>query len=184
MSEDQTSNRHLTDEQFSRMLAGESPSRDAEAHLAGCSRCRAEIESVGLALGSFHACGVAWAEREAPRRVHTPSRWRLQLGNRPVWNAGLVAATAAAVFAAGLHLPLHTASTASTPHAVQGGVSAPVASAPAVPAPTGAELAADNRLLASIDQELSSPAQPTVPLAELQPAGRDGEGSSQEMVAN
>ena len=70
---------------------GELPSRArarVEAHLAGCARCRGEIEQIRAGIASLDALRLAEApdhlwgaiesnlERPAPRR-HPPLRWRL-----------------------------------------------------------------------------------------------------------
>lgn len=174
MSAARSLSQHLTDEQFSDLLAGVSLPHDAEAHLAACSACRAEVEVVAGSLAELNTFSLAWAEREAPRRVPVPSRWSLRLGAHPVWNLGLMTAAAAVALTIGFHLPQHasTAKPATATVAVGGEV------------PTGAELAEDNRLLSSIDQELSYATQPTVPLAELKSAGHHASVNFHEAVAN
>lgn len=165
---------HLTDAQFSDLLAGTSLDSRSATHLAECCLCRAEAGAVTGSLAEFKTFSGAWAELEAARRVRTPSRWTLRLNAHPVWNAGLVAAAAAVVFSVGLHLPQHTSPAA---------VVAPAMRA-AGATPTGAELAEDNRLLNSIDQELSSIPEPTVSLAELREAGHHRSEGPREAVAN
>ncbi len=166
---------HLTDAQFSDLLAGATLDSRSEAHLAACSLCRAEAETVSGSLAEFNNFSVVWAEREAPRRVRTPSRWALRWGAHPAWNAGVVAAAAAVVFTVGLHLPQHTAPAA---------VATPAMGEATGAMPSGAELAEDNRLLSSIDQELSSTPQPTVSLADLNEAGHPAPESLREPVTN
>ncbi len=209
MSDAQTSNphpasgQHLTDEQCSNLLLGNALDRHAEIHLAACATCRAEMDVVGDAVGEFNDRGLAWAEREAARRVHTPSRWTLRLGVRPVWNAGLMTAATAIVLAVALRMPQSlslpaparaTAEAGSTvrpsdwgnsgiagPSAVAsssaGSPKAGDAGSSAAGSSGRSALADDNRLLSSIDRELSYVAQPTVPVTELNGAGQ-GRASS------
>ena len=168
------SDAHLSDAQFSDLMAGVSLESGAEAHFAGCSACRAEVEAVTGSVADFNALGMAWAEREVPRRVHTPSRWKLRLSAHPVWNAGLAASAAAVAFGIGVHLPRRPApETPSLSAARTEGAT-----------PGGADLAADNRLLASIDQELSYTTQPSVPLSDLKDAGHQASANVGEAVAN
>lgn len=174
MSGPQLPSQHLTDEQFSDLLAGGSLDSGSEAHLAVCSECQAEAEAVAGSLTEFNTFSMAWAEREAPRRIQTPSRWMLRLGAHPVWNAGLLAAAASVALAIGLHLPQHSAPAAPTTAALQ----------QPVVRPTPTDLAADNRLLASIDQELSYSPQPSVPLAELKAPSHRTPANLEEAVAN
>ena len=159
-SQDRIHGVHLTDAQVSDLLSGDALDGRCEEHLAGCSRCRAEAEAITGSLAEFNKFSVIWAEREALRRVRTPSRWTLRWGAHPAWSAGVVAA-AAVVFTVGLHLSQPTAPVT---------VAAPVTRATST-TPSGAELAEDNRLLSSINQELSSAPQPTVSLADLRAAG-------------
>ncbi len=150
---------HLTDSEFADLLAGEFPGQIAELHLAACEYCRQELQAVDGSLGSFRQMSTAWAQAEAPRRVPMPSRLALHLGLRPSWGAGLAATAMAALLAVGMGLPGSTS--------VHENVAAP-----AVVAPSNTELANDNRLMLSIDQELNSQAQPAVPASELRPGAR------------
>ena len=155
---------HLTDDQFAELLAGISPDLQVEAHLRRCEPCREELASVLGSVAELNALSLDWAERVAPRRVPVPSRWAVRLGGRPAWSAGLVAAAAAAVFAIGMHLPQHVGDNRfSAVSAASGALRLGGAS----DAPTRAELATDNRLLASIDQELNAVPQPAIPVAVL-----------------
>ncbi len=144
---------HLTDAEFSRMLDGAQPGATAEAHLTDCELCREELEIVQGSLSDFRTLGTAWAEIEAPRHVPLPARWTERFGLQTSWSAGLVttAMTGLLVFWLGF-----------APHAHQ----SPAVHAP-VTAPTNAELAADNRLLLSIDDELTDQSQPVIAAAQM-----------------
>ena len=152
---------HLTDEQFSDLLAGGSLDSLALAHLESCACCRGEAESVRGCLRTFNGRSLRWAEAEAPQRVPVPSPRALRWGAHPVRSAGVMAAATAVVLAVGLRLPLPTPSAAP-------------ADKPAAEhtRPTGNELEQDNRLLASIDRELTYAPQPAVPVVELRSASR------------
>ncbi len=175
----QNPDQHLTEEQFGDLLSGESPDSNVQAHLAACIPCRDEVASVLESLDHFNDLSLTWAEREAPRRVPTPSRWALRLGAQPAWRYGLMTAATAVAVAVGLRMP-HP-----------GAPSAPYLSAPysqmVNTAPTGAEIAKDNRLLASIDEELRYAPQPAVPVSELEADASRAESSAAangEAVAN
>lgn len=136
---------HLTDAEFADLLAGCTPGRTAEAHLAGCEHCRGELEFVLGSLGSFRLAGSMWAEAEAPRRISLPSRLALRLGVQPSWSVALAAMVTAAVLMYGLDVPANHRQPDAVAHTVRS-------------VPSNAELAEDNRLMNSIDEELSSQA--------------------------
>ena len=163
---------HLTDEQFSDLLAGGSLDSLALTHLESCACCRGEAEAVLGGLRTFNNLSLRWAEVEAPRRVPVPSWRTLRWGTHPVRSAGVMAAATAVVLAVGLRLPLPAPS------------AAPPADKPAAEhtRPTGNELEQDNRLLASIDRELTYAPQPAVPVVELRSASRSPQPS--EPAAN
>ena len=58
---------HLTDEQFTALLAGEPPDPPARLHLAACDPCQREIEAVLFATEGFNTLSMRWAEAEAPQ---------------------------------------------------------------------------------------------------------------------
>lgn len=132
---------HLTDEEFTDLLAGGMPNHRCTAHLASCEGCRRELEAVGVTLSDFSTGTTTWADQQAPRRVPVPSAWSLRREYLPSWWAGAGAVAAAALLAVGLG---YTPSRSTV---------APAAQQLAMP-PSSAELAADNRLMLSIDQEL------------------------------
>lgn len=133
---------HLTDAEFADLLAGYTPGRATEAHLASCEHCRGELDMVLGSLGSFRLAGTLWAEAEAPKRVPLPSRLALKLGLQPSWSVALAATVTAGVLMFGLGTPSHHPRPNAMAHV-------------ALSTPSNAELAEDNRLMTSIDQELS-----------------------------
>jgi hypothetical protein len=140
---------HLSDEQFTELLAG-SGDRWAEAHLEVCVACRQELEAVGSAVGDLNVASLRWAERRAVR-IPTPLPWALSWRGLPGWGA-----TLAGVLILGVALGEHIESSAP----VDAG--RPPVHVVAAAAPTEDELVQDNRLLRSIDSELSD--QPQVPV--------------------
>lgn len=159
---------HLTDEELSDLLSGQSSRTN---HLEGCDDCVAELEEIRSALDHFSAASRVWAEREAPRLVPVPSRWSVRWHAIPRWSAAT-----AALLALGSALAFH-----------QIGTPAPrVDTATTVVADTPATttLAQDNQLLASIDQELSSEVRPQVPVAELRASAGSAHRSVSRRVAN
>ncbi len=172
---------HLTDDQFAELLAGTSPDVRVEFHLRRCEPCREELAAVLGFVAEFNTTSLEWAKREAPRRVPMPSRWAVRLGWRPAWSAGLVAAAAAAVFAIGMYVPQHAADARLSAVSSTGGA---LRRGDASDAPTRADLATDNRLLASIDQELNAVPQPAIPVAVLKDSPSHAAVQGWEAVEN
>ncbi len=133
---------HLTDAQFGDLLAGEAPDAATATHLAACSHCRGEIAAVRGSLNGFNACAATWSEKQAALRIPVPSWWTLHMRGGAAGGGGLAATAAAGLLLFDLGLP--------TDHVPQ----QPMVSAAALTGPTSAELADDNRLMASINQEL------------------------------
>ena len=150
---------HLSDEQMSDLLASQTPDAATQAHLNTCERCRSEVAAMETSLAGFNDRSLAWAMAEAPRRVPVPSRLALGLGGRPAWGLGLAATAAVCLVAFSTGPPFRRAA-------------APVASLSATAIPSATELAQDNQLMASINQELHYTVQPAVPAAELRSSGR------------
>jgi hypothetical protein len=147
-------NQHLSDEDFSQMLAGCS---DAEAlrHLESCAQCRGELEDTRASLENMNHLGMLWAEQQAPHRVPLPlhgmSRWSM----RSVW---LVPATLMVLCV--LLLGINR----------QHERNADQFNGSSTPRYTVAD---DNRLMAAIDQELNREVVPQVPVSDLRaPAAR------------
>ncbi|HEX4155495.1 MAG TPA: hypothetical protein VHY48_07780 [Acidobacteriaceae bacterium] len=145
--------RHLTDEQFSELLAGESCGDTATLHLESCDVCRDELRSMQTAVGTLRDLSLRWAEKRAVR-IAAPSPWLLGWYKLPGWGA----ATALLFF--GLALGVHVPSGPPT------SVSA-IGQAQTATVPSDDELAEDNQLLRSIDQELNRQVRPLVPASEL-----------------
>lgn len=148
---------HLTDDQFSDLLAGETPSTAVEEHLASCEHCRGELEAVQGSLSNFNLVSLRWAQQEASRKVQTPSRWALQAASMPAWAIGVTGVTAACLVSLGVGLPFQ--------HEPD-----PVTAQVVIPVPSDAEIARDNQLMASIQQELQYNAEPAVPATEMRVA--------------
>ena len=146
--------RHLNDAQFGALLAGQSPRPAVREHLAACDHCRLEVEAVLSAVEEFNALSLSRARRRAPRMVPTPSRLAQYLGGRPIWGLGVAAGAAGFLVALGLSV--------GEEHPRP---SPPVRASAVVP--TTGELAQDNRLMLSIDQELRSSVEPAVSASEL-----------------
>lgn len=145
---------HLTDEQFAELLAGAKSDPWAQVHLETCAECREELHGIGSAVDDLNLASLGWAERRA-LRIETPPRWRLNWSVLPGWGAAI-----ATVLVLGVALGAHIENRQET--AV---VRAPVHF---VEAPSEDELAQDNRLLRSIDSELTE--QVGVQVATAQPA--------------
>ena len=147
---------HLTDEQFTDLLSGSSRDSAAQAHLAECEPCRLELAGVKSAVESFDGASLAWASRQAPHLILTPSPWAVRSHAMPRWSAACAALVVMGV-AFGLH-------------GTREGTTSPnqTAAASTNTAPSSTALAEDNRLLLSIDQELTWPVRPQIPAAELQ----------------
>jgi hypothetical protein len=140
--------KHLSDAEFSLLLDGAQPGSDVAAHLAQCQCCREELEIVQDSLGSFRSLSTAWAEIQAPRHVPLPARWLQRRHAQASWSGGLAATAIAGALVFWLGFGQHRPK-ATAVHAVS-------------VAPSNAELAEDNRLLQSIDTELSDGTQPFV----------------------
>lgn len=132
---------HLTDEQFAELLAGIERDVLAQAHLENCAECREELHAVGSAVVDLSAASLRWAERRAVS-IERPSQWRLSWNALPAWGAAM-----ASVLVLGVAVGAH----------IQNREDAAVVRPPAhaVEAPSEDELAQDNRLLRSIDSELT-----------------------------
>lgn len=144
---------HLTDEQFSELLAGGPSSDAATLHLESCAACRDELSSMQTAVGTLRDLSLRWAEQRAVR-IAAPSPWLLGWYKVPGWGA----ATVLLLFglAIGVHLPSGPPTSVSA-----------VARAQTATVPSDDELTEDNQLLRSIDQELSREVRPLVPASEL-----------------
>lgn len=152
-------NGHLTDEQFGELLAGQTSTAAAQAHLAECERCQHELDDVQSATAEFNSVSMNWALAEAPRRVHPPSRLLLLVGGRPTWQVGVVAAATVCLVTLGLNLPTGRAHSAPSTQAAADTLST-------------AEIAKDDRLLQSINNELRYDPDTAFPVATLRSPAR------------
>jgi hypothetical protein len=162
---------HLSDEQFADLLAGAAPSPAVEQHLALCDLCRAEVDAVSASFESFRGLATTWTQTTAPARIPVPSAWSLRRGQLPSLGSGLTAMATAGLLAFGLGF---------TPAAFH---TAPAAHAPAA-APSNADLAADNRLMQSIDQELGYRSQSGTASVNAHPGAHLPQQRTAETVAN
>jgi hypothetical protein len=149
---------HLNDEQFSDLLAGETPGNFAALHLEECVVCREELTSMQTAVGDLRVLSLRWAEERAPR-ITVPSRWTLGWQALPGWSTAAMLLLFGVALGTHIQSPVHSAPTVSQSQTVS--------------APTQDELAQDNRLLQSIDQELNQEVRPQVPASELTVSTRD-----------
>jgi anti-sigma factor RsiW len=159
---------HLSDEHFSDLLAGDNAPEAAMLHLERCNHCREELVELRSGMASFKQASLAWAQAEAPRRVPVPSRWDIRRHVLPAWS--FAAAMVVAVAAVGVR---HEVTNREIAQQTVASV------AVAANAPTGNEQAEDNRLLMSIDQELSYQERPSVPVTDLV-----AEGATVQQVEN
>ena len=163
-----TPTQHLTDADFANLLAGEQASAPAAQHLAVCAHCSAELEQVRLSLSSFGDIASHWSQLEAPARVPVPSRWALGLTGWPTLATG----AAVTVLTGMLVFTFGPASRSPI-----GAASAPAISATTT-VPTKTELANDNRLMLSIDEELTTRAKPGVSASDFRSATLSQDASS------
>lgn len=152
---------HLSEEDFCDLLTGDAVLPDAETHLAACAPCRREFEEVRAATDAFNRLTLAWAQLEAPRRVHPPSRFSRFLGGRPAWGLGVAATVATCTVAMVLGAPA-------------GRLTQPMATPMAASSPSVSELAQDDQLMQSINQELRYDGPPAFGASDLRtPAHHD-----------
>lgn len=144
--------KHLTDEQFASLMAGDRSDANARLHIDNCDICSRELASVGLSVDDLNRISMRWAEERAVR-IQTPSAWALSWKVLPGWSA-----TAAAVLIFGVALGAHVQNNN------RAAVNVPQADTQQTMAsPTTDELAQDNRLMQSINAEINE--QPGVQMA-------------------
>jgi hypothetical protein len=148
---------HLTNEEFTELLGGECASHEAVAHVEACGLCRDELVSMRSAVGDLRELSLRWAEEHA-RRITVPTWWALGRHRLPAFSA------AASVLLCGLAIGIHYQVSVRGPDAGQAQT--------ITAAPSEDELAQDNRLLQSIDHELSQQVMPQVPASELSISSR------------
>ena len=141
---------HLTDEQFSDLLAGDCP-LDAMRHMKTCPQCQREFEQVQASIEEFGAAGLQWAERRPAPRISASSA--MIRG----WNP-LTARTAAAGLLAAALFATYQEKRMQAPNTDT-----------LLPARSEAQVADDNRLMLAIDKEIRW--QADSPVADEDPAG-------------
>jgi hypothetical protein len=149
---------HLTDEQFANILAGDHSDLRARHHVESCEKCQCELTSLGSAISDLNYASLRWAEQHAAR-IEAPSHWVLNWNATPGWGATLAAVLIFGV-AMGAHMQMNQQSA--------------VVSRPShtIPAPSDDELAQDNSLMVSIDNELTEQIGPRVPVSDLNISSR------------
>jgi len=145
---------HLNDEQFANILAGDHSDLRVRHHLESCAKCQKELNSLGAAIGDLNYASLRWAEQRAVR-VAVPSRWMLNWNSTASWGATLAGVLLFGV-AIGAHMQIGQQNTA-------------VAVRPAhmLSAPSQDELAKDNDLMLSINNELTEQVGGQVPVSDL-----------------
>jgi len=137
---------HLTDEQFTDLLLGES-SHSISEHLKVCAECREEAERVSGAIGSFERQSRLWAECETASRPRIQARRPAYVWLRPAPAWAVAAAAIALVFGLFFHTATGRIDRSSQPHPE-------IATTVPQPVAVDSTLQADNALLAAIDGEL------------------------------
>lgn len=144
---------HLTDEQFASILSGDHSDLRTRLHVESCAKCQRELTSLCAAIGDLNYASLRWAEQRAAR-IEVPSRWLLNWNSMPGWGATLAGVLIFGV-AIGAHMQVNQQSA--------------VVERPShtMVAPSDNELAQDNSLMNSIDNELSEQIGPRVPTSDL-----------------
>jgi hypothetical protein len=132
---------HLSDEQFANIVAGDRSDERARLHVESCAVCQRELSSFGAAVGDLNYASLRWAEQRAVR-IEVPSPWVLNWNSMPGWGATLAGVLIFGV-AIGAHMQVNQPSSA---------VERP---SHRLVAPSDDELAKDNSLMLSIDNELT-----------------------------
>lgn len=147
---------HLTDDQMDDALIGDL-AVDCAAHLAGCDECQLRLEQAEAPIANFNAVSLAWSERRSAtlplRPTHSAHTAWLP---RALW-----AATAAAVLAVGITVPVvrHSREGKSLASSHDGAAPTLMASTGPVDNPVAArdeQIARDNQMLQNIDRELDA----------------------------
>lgn len=161
---------HLTDEQFANILAGDHSDLRVRIHIESCAKCQRELASLGGAIGDLNYASLRWAEQRAAR-IEVPSRWVLNWNSMQGWGA-----TLAGVLIFGVALGAH----------MQNSQQSAVVERPAhiLPAPSDDELAKDNNLMLSIDNELTEQIGPRVPTSDLNLSPRTARRRAISEVSN
>jgi hypothetical protein len=148
---------HLTDEQFTDLLAGDYTT-DASRHMLSCAQCQVEFERVQASIEDFVTLSLEWAEPRASTSISAPSAFLRGWQSASSW------AVAAAVLAAAILFGVH-----------QGRLLSPnvISVASNQPAESASEVADDNRLLMAIDKETRWQTESPISIEDLTaPVGR------------
>jgi hypothetical protein len=161
---------HLTDEEFANILAGARGDMSVRLHVESCARCQRELASLGAAIGDLNYASLRWAERRA-ERIEVPSRWVLSWNAMPGWGATLAGVLMFGV-AIGAHMQVNqqSAVVARPSHTIA--------------APSDDELAQDNNLMLSIDNELTEQVGGQVPASDLNVSSRPAHRRAISEVSN
>lgn len=170
-----TQTQHLTDADFSDALTGQQPGETIARHLAECSRCRAEIEQLRSSLAAFGDLSCKWAEAIAPAKVPVPSRWALGLTGWPTLATGVLVTALTGVLVFNFGPSSRGVSSQQTDVTVASRAAA---------TPTKTELANDNRLMLSIDEELSYRTRPEASVSDLGAQASASTSSPSVVVVN
>jgi hypothetical protein len=161
---------HLTDEQFANILAGDHSDLRVRIHVESCAKCQHELTSLGAAVNDLNYASLRWAEKRAVR-IEVPSRWVLNWNAMPGWGA-----TLAGVLMFGVAIGAH----------MQGNQRSAVVdrASQTLIAPSDDELANDNNLMNSIDNELSEQVGGQVPVSDLNVSSRTAHRRDVSEVSN
>jgi hypothetical protein len=139
---------HLTDEQFTNILAGDRSDLRVRQHVESCAKCQRELTSIGAAIADLNYASLRRAEQRAVR-IEVPSRWILNWNAMPGWGAAMAAVLIVGV-AIGARMQFNQQSVVV------------VRPSHTMSAPSDNELAQDNNLMLSIDNELTEQVGPQV----------------------
>jgi hypothetical protein len=159
-------NRHLSDEEFSDLLAG-TADETVWSHLQVCEECRGEADRVRDSLAAMNDLGLLWAERAAPAHVPTPLANHARTPLRRLWTIpASLAALLVILFA--LNISHKRINTVAVEHVE----------------PSAATLAQDNDLMVRINRELSTQVVPQVSAGELRREAAAGQTHAAEQTEN
>lgn len=161
---------HLTDEQFANILAGDHSDMRARLHVDSCAKCRRELASLDTAVSDLNYASLRWAEQRASR-IEVPSRWVLHWNSMPGWGATLAGVLMFGV-ALGAHMQFNQRSAVVT------------RSSHAIAVPSDDELAQDNNLMLSINNELTEQVGGQVPVSTLNASSRTAHRRAISEVSN
>lgn len=160
---------HLTDEQFASLMAGDRSDANARLHAESCEACRRELASLGDAVNDLSRISMRWAEQRAAR-IEAPSLWALNWKTLPGWGATVAAILIFGV-AVGTHIQTSEQTSAmATPHTML--------------APTADELAQDNSLMRSIQDEINEQPGAQMAASALDDSSRTSRHHSLREVSN